>query len=84
MTDLTAATAAADQMRAGARDAIDEMITSLLVVDQSCPCGHPLDSNQHIATLMGWIETQISAPTQTLMLAEALTRLAVAQKAAGA
>ncbi|WP_297610799.1 hypothetical protein [Nocardia sp.] len=70
-----------DQMHAGTRDTVDDLIKNLILVGKRCSCGEPIDSQRHMTTIVGYLGSQYNAADLALLLAEALTRLALAQGA---
>ncbi|WP_063039660.1 hypothetical protein [Nocardia pseudovaccinii] len=74
-------TAEFDQAHAQVRDTVDGLIDGLAQAAEGCPCGHAIDSQDHMLTLVGYLQTHYPAHLQSALLAEALTRLAVAREA---
>lgn len=74
-------TAEFDQAHARVRDAIDGLVDGLVMGHERCTCGHAITSERHTTILVGYIQNRYHPGSLPLLLAEAVTRLAVARGA---
>lgn len=75
---FTAWAAEFDQAHAGVRDTVDELVTGMVSAGQRCGCGEPITASRHVAAVAEFVNDNYGGMTRSMLLAEALTRLAVA------
>lgn len=70
-----------DQAHAAVRDSVDKLVSGLVMGQAQCTCGEAITSQQHTLVLVDYIRARYRPESLPLLLAEAVTRLAVAQGA---